>query len=159
MQQHTHFTYYIKMNFVGEYSAKLDDKGRLVFPSAFKSLCADTLSQGFVVKKSLFADCLEIFAYSVWERESEAVKAKLNLFNREHDAFWRAYMKNRAMVVPDEKLGRISIPKALLDSIGVQKEVVFCGKDFKIELWAKEKVDVDTIEGDDFVALAEKILG
>ncbi|MCF0164523.1 MAG: division/cell wall cluster transcriptional repressor MraZ [Bacteroidales bacterium] len=147
------------MNFVGEYSAKLDDKGRLVFPSAFKSLCADTLSQGFVVKKSLFADCLEIFAYSVWERESEAVKAKLNLFNREHDAFWRAYMKNRAMVVPDEKLGRISIPKALLDSIGVQKEVVFCGKDFKIELWAKEKVDVDTIEGDDFVALAEKILG
>ena len=28
-------------SFIGEYKAKVDDRGRLVFPSAFKELCAD----------------------------------------------------------------------------------------------------------------------
>ncbi len=42
------------------------------------------------------------------------------------------------MVVPDEKTGRILIPKHLLEMIGVRKEVVFTGLDFKIKLCAKE---------------------
>ena len=70
-----HITHHTVMaSFIGEYKAKVDDRGRLVFPAAFKELCADTLSQGFVVKKSLFADCLEMFAYSEWERDSQEVK-------------------------------------------------------------------------------------
>ena len=77
-------------SFIGEYKAKVDDRGRLVFPSASKELCADTLKQGFVVKKSLFTDCLEMFAYSEWERDSQEVRSRLNLFNKEHDRFWRA---------------------------------------------------------------------
>ncbi len=145
--------------FIGEFKAKVDDKGRLIFPAAFKSLCQETLSKGFVVKKSLFADCLEMFAYPEWERESEAVKARLNLFNKEHDLFWRAYMRDRALVVPDEKLGRILVPKDLLESIGADKEVIFSGKDYKIEIWAKEKFELEKMSDSDFVALAQKILG
>ena len=146
-------------SFIGEYKAKVDDRGRLVFPSAFKELCADTLKQGFVVKKSLFADCLEMYAYSEWERDSQEVRSHLNKFNPEHDRFWRAYMRDRALVVPDEPYGRISIPKELLDSVGVIKDVVFSGKDFKIEIWAKEKIEADRISESDFAELAQKILG
>lgn len=146
-------------SFIGEYKAKVDDRGRLVFPSAFKDLCSESPQQGFVVKKSLFADCLEVFAYLEWERESQAVRSRLNLFNREHDLFWRSYMKDRALVIPDGKFGRISIPKELLLSVAIVKDVVFCGKDFKIEIWAKEKFDENGITQDEFVNLAEKILG
>ena len=104
--------------FVGEYRAKTDDKGRLVFPSAFKSLMDSTRPLRLVVKKNLFSPCLDIFTYEEWERESEEIKSRLNFFNREHAAFWRGYMSGRAMVEPDGKLGRISIPRPLLDSIG-----------------------------------------
>ena len=68
-------------------------------------------------------------------------------------------MRDRALVVRDEQYGRITIPKELLDSVGIQKEVVFAGKDFKIEIWAKEKNEAGKISENEFVDLAQKILG
>lgn len=145
--------------FVGEYRAKTDDKGRLVFPSAFKSLMDNTQPLRLVVKKNLFAPCLDIYTYQEWERESEEIKSRLNFFNRNHAVLWRGYMSGRAMVEPDGKLGRISIPRHLLDSIGVEKEVVFAGNDHKIELWAREKYEASAMPDEEFTALAEEILG
>ena len=60
--------------FIGSYKAKVDDKGRLIFPSAFKSSMGEGASLRFVVKRSLFAECLEMYAYDEWERDSEAVR-------------------------------------------------------------------------------------
>ena len=146
-------------NFIGEFKAKVDDRGRLVFPAAFKALCGDSVKQGFVVKKSLFANCLEMYTYEAWEKESEAVRSRLNFFRRDDERFWRAYTSDRAMVVPDEKFGRISIPGELLASVGIEKEAVFCGRDFKIEIWPKESLKSTSLPHDEYVALAEKILG
>ena len=145
--------------FIGEYCVKLDDKGRLIFPAAFKSVFASEEKHSFVVKKDLFENCLEMYTYQEWEKESEQVKARLNFFNREHAKFWREYMRDRAVVEPDGKLGRISIPKKILSSIGADKEIVFAGNDHKIEIWAKEAYEAIKIKQPDFVSLAEKILG
>ncbi|HIZ86090.1 MAG TPA: protein mraZ [Candidatus Coprenecus stercoravium] len=145
--------------FVGEYKARTDDKGRLVFPSAFKALMDPEKPVRLVVKKDLFAPCLDIYTYEEWERESESIKSRLNFFNRDHDRFWRGYMSGRAIVEPDGKVGRITIPRQLLDSIGVEKDVVFAGNDHKIELWARERFEEARMDGEEFVALAEKILG
>ena len=68
-------------------------------------------------------------------------------------------MRDRAIVEPDEKLGRISIPKRLLEQIGVDKEVVFSGNDHKIEVWAKEEFEKVRLPENDYTALTEKILG
>ena len=68
-------------------------------------------------------------------------------------------MRDRALVEPDGKLGRISIPKKLLDAIGAQKEVVFYGSDHKIEIWAKEKFTSSEIPNEEFVSLAGSIFG
>lgn len=145
------------MTFIGEYTAKTDDKGRIVFPSAFKSVLPAEGDMRFVLKKDIFEDCLEMYTYEEWERQSMEVKSKLNMFNREHAAFWREYMRDRAVVEPDGRIGRLSIPKKLLESIGVTKEVVFSGNDYKIEIWAKEKFEVSRISNDQYIALAEKI--
>ena len=145
--------------FIGEYNAKLDDKGRLVFPSALKALTDPGIPLRFDVKKDLFRPCLETYTYEEWEKQTEAVNARLKpSFNSEHAVLWRAYMSNRAVVEPDEKTGRILIPRHLLNMIGVNKEVIFAGADFKIELWPKEAYQVSLISNDDYVSLAEKIL-
>lgn len=145
--------------FIGEYCVKIDDKGRLIFPSAFKAVFMPQEQLSFVVKKNLFENCLDMYTYQEWEKESEKVKERLNFFNKEHTQFWREYMRDRAMVEPDEKLGRISIPKKLLAEIGTQKEIIFAGNDHKIEIWTKEAYDAKRMEQQDFVSLAEKILG
>ena len=145
--------------FIGEYSVKIDDKGRMIFPSAFKSAFAPDEKIALVVKKDMFEDCLQMFTYSQWEEESDQVKAKLNFFRREHAEFWREYMRDRAVVEPDEKLGRISIPKKILDSIGAQKEMIFVGNDHKIEIWTKEQYNKKQMSQEEFITLAQNILG
>ena len=143
--------------FIGEYTVKLDDKGRLVLPSAFKNAVVAGEELKFVVKKDIFSDCLEMYTFAEWERQSEEVKSRLNFFNQKHAIFWREYTRNRAIVEPDSKIGRISIPKKMLEAIGVNREVVFTGNDFKIEVWAKERYDESGISGEEFISIAESL--
>lgn len=145
------------IKFIGEYTVKIDDKGRLVLPAPFKSAFAEGESIRFVVKKDLFEDCLEMFTYSEWEKQSEDLKSRLNFFNRQHAIFWREYMRDRALVEPDPKIGRITIPSRLLEAIGVGREVVFTGNDHKIEIWAKEKFMASSISNDEYLSLAEMV--
>ncbi len=160
------------IKFIGEYTAKIDDKGRLVLPAAFKAvMLSEAKDQGagkgqgeedatdmrLVIKKDIYEDCLEMYTYEEWTRQSEELKSRLNFFNKDHAAFWRAYMHGRALVEPDGKLGRIGIPKKLLDSIGAEHEVIFCGNDHKIEIWAKEKFEAHIVSDEEFVSLAEKL--
>lgn len=147
--------------FIGEYVAKLDDKGRLVFPAALKAFATESPDEPlrFVVKKDLFSPCLEMYTYQEWEKQSSEVKARLNPnFNRLHAQVWRTYMSNRDVVVPDPKTGRILISKELLKLIGVNKEVVFAGNDFKIEIWPKELYQASLMDNDQYVATIEELL-
>lgn len=146
------------VKFIGEYTAKIDDKGRLIFPAAFKAVMPAG-DMRLVIRKDIYEDCLEMYTYEEWERQSEEVKGRLNFFNRDHARFWREYMRGRSLVEPDAKLGRISIPKRLLESIGAEKEVVFSGNDHKIEIWAKEKFDSSGISDDEYAALAGMLSG
>ena len=140
--------------FIGEYTVKIDDKGRMVFPSAFKSLMPADGDMRFVIKKDIFEDCLEMYTFEEWERQSSEVKSRLNFFNRDHAMFWREYMRDRAIVEPDGKVGRISVPKKLLEAIGVNKEIVFSGNDYKIEIWAREKFEEARISNEQYISLA-----
>lgn len=115
--------------------------------------------QRFVIKKDLFYNCLEMYTYQEWVRQSEEVKSRLNFFKKEHALFWREYMRDRALVEPDEKLGRITIPKRLLEEIGAVKEIIFSGNDHKIEVWAKDSFHKESLAAEEFSKLAENILG
>ena len=143
------------VRFIGEYNVKVDDKGRVILPAAFKSIMPVDGDMRFVVRKDIFEDCLEMYTFAEWERQSEFVRSRLNItFNEKHARFWRAYMHNCAIVEPDAKLGRISVPKKLLEMIGVTKEVVFSGNDYKIEIWAKENYESSIISNEDFISIA-----
>ena len=143
------------ITFIGEYSAKLDDKGRLVLPAPFKGLLPEGGDMRFVVKKDIFSPCLEMYPYAEWERQSEEVKSRLNFFNKDHARFWREYMRERDVVEPDAKFGRIAISRKLLESIGITKDVVFSGNDFKIEIWARENYEAEgSIPTEEFIAIA-----
>lgn len=145
--------------FIGCYKAKLDDKGRLIFPSAFKSVMGEGADLRFVIKKSLFSECLEMYTYQQWEKDSEEVRSRLNLFNKDQARVWREYMRGTAIVEPDGKLGRMLVPRQLLDSAQITREVVFSGSNDFIEIWDKDKYEAGQMSGEDFVALAERILG
>ena len=101
------------VNFFGKYTSKLDDKGRLVLPAPLKGALPEGGDMRFVVRKDIFADCLEMYAYPEWERQAAEVKSRLNFFNVEHATFWRAYMRDCVIVEPDAKFGRINFSTGL----------------------------------------------
>ena len=147
------------VTFIGEYTSKIDDKGRMVFPAPLKGMLPPGSDMRFVIKKDLFEPCLQMYTLEEWDKQSAEVKSKLNFFNRQHAIFWREYMRDRDVVEPDAKLGRITVSRKLLDAIGVTKEVVFSGNDFKIEIWAKEEFERKRIPNDEYIAIAESLSG
>ena len=141
-------------SFIGQYEAKVDDKGRLVFPAAFKALLPEGELPRLVIKKNIFEDCLEMYTGKEWERQSEELKSKLKFLNKDNPAFWRKYMRDCAEVILDARIGRFAVPRNLLEKIGVTKEVVFSGNDYKIELWAKEKFADSEISDEVYLKIA-----
>ena len=145
------------VSFIGKYVSKIDDKGRLVFPSPFKNAVPESEGLRFVIKKSIYDRCLEMSTYEEWTQETAKVRDTLDFFNPDHVTFWREYMRDCCIVEPDCKFGRISIPRELLDAIGVTKEVAFFGIGFKIEVWANEQFEASRISNENYVAIAKSL--
>lgn len=145
--------------FFGKHSAKIDDKGRVVIPSAIKCV-VPVDQQEFVIRKDMYSNCLEMYTKQEWANMSQAVRAKLDLaFDEDHIRYWRTYMSDTATVTPDAKLGRITIPRELLDKAGIAKEVVFQGVDFKVEIWAKEELEGGCFSAEEFRNMGKKLAG
>ena len=148
-----------KAIFVGEHRSKLDEKGRMVFPSDFKAQLAALEQKSLIVKKNLYHKSLSLYTMEAWEKEAEKMKESLNLYNKEHAEIWNQFMRNRAIVTPDEKTGRILISRHLLEKIGAVKEMVFVGSDDSINLWAAEEYDTVGMSDDEYASLVAKHLG
>lgn len=144
--------------FIGDYTAKVDSKGRLTFPSALKKQMESTSDFHFVVKKDIFEKCLVLYPMEEWERQNSLIRSRINPYNKEHNKFLRNFYKGTAEVVLDGN-NRLLIPKRLLDLVEITKDVVLAGQDGKIELWDKQLYDQVDEPEDDFANLAEKIMG
>jgi MraZ protein len=144
--------------FIGDYTGKVDAKGRLTFPSTLKKQMSSASGDRFVVKKDIFEKCLVLYPMEEWERQNSLIRNRINPYNKEHNKFLRNFYKGTAEVVMDGN-NRLLIPKRLLELVGISKDVVLAGQDGKIEIWDKQLYDKVDEPEEDFAELAEKIMG
>jgi len=145
-------------SFVGDYTGKVDVKGRFILPSAFKKQLPENQPLTFVVKKDIFEKCLILYTSEEWERQNSIIRAGLNPYNREHARFLREFYRGTAEVNLDSN-NRLLIPSRLLDFGQISNSVVLSGQDKKIEIWSKQAYEKIEEDADDFASLAEKIMG
>lgn len=145
-------------SFIGDYVCKVDEKGRLLFPAAFKKQNKSASPDRYVVRKDIFETCLVVYTMEEWERQNELIRKNTNPYNREHNRFLREFYRGTAEINLDSS-GRLLIPKRLLDMASATKELVLTGQDSRIEIWAKEKYDSHESDEQAFAQLAEKIMG
>ncbi|HSH52694.1 MAG TPA: division/cell wall cluster transcriptional repressor MraZ [Bacteroidales bacterium] len=144
--------------FIGDYNCRVDEKGRVTFPSSLKKQM-DTASQNrFVVKKDIFEQCLVLYPIEEWERQNAIMRSKINPYNKEHNKFLRNFYRGSAEIILDSN-NRLLIPKRLLELAEISKEAILAGQYGKIEIWSKELYEAAEEGHDDFAALAEKIMG
>ena len=146
------------VNFIGDYTVRLDSKGRLSFPSAFKKQIREAAQEGFVLKRDVFENCLIMYPMEEWERQNKIIRARTNPYNKEHARFLRMFFSGTAEVALDSN-NRMLIPKRLLEYADIGDEVVMAGQSGKIEIWASDKYGSVSETGAEFAAMAEKILG
>ena len=142
--------------YVGDIRGKVDSKGRMVLPSAFKKKMSAEGCDRFIVKKDIYDNCLVLYPEKEWDRQVALIKKKLNPYNRAHNMFLRKFFKE-AVEVELDALNRMLIPKSLLESASITKEVVFIGEMDKIEIWAPEELEKANISQEEFKDLAEEI--
>ena len=144
-------------SFVGDYNCKVDAKGRLILPSAFKKQMSSDADERFVIKKDIYEDCLVLYPMDEWTRMVEVLRKKLNPYNKAHKKFLRGFYMDTAELTLDSN-NRITIPKKILSKIEVQKELKLVAQDDKIEVWNPVTYEKDFDESQ-FQELAEEIFG
>ena len=148
------------VRFFGRATGKVDDKGRIVLPAAFREalLRGGAEDMTLIVKKNVQQRCIDVFAYDEWVRRSESVLEGLDPeLNIEDADFWTKYNDGVFTVTPDEKLGRLNIPSELLAMAGINKEVVFGGVGYKLQIWAAEAREADLLSDEKFRQTASRL--
>ena len=146
------------INIIGTYECKADAKGRVMFPAALKKQLQKVIGEGFVIKRSVFNQCLEIHPMNEWN-EVVAQVTKLNRFVKKNNDFIRSYMAGLKVVEADGS-GRFLIPKDLLAFAGLEKEIVLSSSVNMIEIWDKTRYESSVSETlKDFGNLAEDVMG
>jgi len=129
-----------------------------MFPSSYKTQLAKAIEEGFVIKRSIFRKCLELYPMSEWKLESDRIN-KLSRFKKKNVDFIRKFMAGVKSVELDGA-GRLLIPKDLIGYGDIKKEIVLASVVNKIEVWDKAKYeDAVDYEPDDFADLAEEVMG
>ena len=143
---------------IGTYECKIDAKGRLMIPAALKKQLAGSLQDGFVLKRSVFQPCLELYPMSEWNLMMQKIN-KLNRFVKKNNDFIRRFTAG-VKVVEIDALGRLLVPKDLMTFSQISKDIVLSSAVNIVEVWDKVLYE-KSIAGDDidFADLAEDVMG
>ena len=142
---------------IGTYECKVDAKGRLMLPTSLKKQLG-SLEEGFVLKRSVFQPCLELFPMAEWSKMMLKIN-KLNRFNKKNDDFIRRFTAGVKMIEIDAT-GRLLIPKDLVLFSKIDKDIVLSSAVSIIEIWDKNLYEsaLDNAMVD-FADLAEEVMG
>ena len=143
---------------IGTYECKVDAKGRLLLPAPLKKQLTASLQEGFVLKRSVFDVCLELWPMAEWNLMMQKIN-KLNRFNKKNNDFIRKFMAGVKIIEIDD-LGRLLVPKDLVAFGHINKDVVLSSKVNIVEVWDKELYEQSiTSDAEDFADLAEEVMG
>jgi len=136
----------------------MDAKGRISLPAALKKQLAPAMDDAFVLKRSVFSKCLELYPMQEWNEVMGKVNT-LNRFVKKNNDFIRLFTAGVKMIELDSNF-RLQVPKDLISHAGLSKNIVLSCSLNMVEVWDKDRyekvLDDATV---DFAELAEEVMG
>ena len=146
------------INLIGTYECTVDNKGRIMIPAQLKKQLDGFTTEPFILKRSVFQNCLELFPYSEWKLMMDKVN-KLNRFVKKNNDFIRMYTAGVKSIDLDSN-GRLLVPKDLIAISKLTKNVVLSSSINIIELWDKDEYEKSINDPKvDFAKLTEEVMG
>jgi len=138
--------------FLGTHTPRLDDKGRLILPAKFR----DELAEGLVVTKGQ-ERCLYVWPLAEFGRITDQMRQAPVTSKAARD-YMRVLFAGASDEVPD-KQGRITIPPALREYAGLERDCVVIGANSRVEVWDSQAWDRYLSEQEQaFSELSEEVL-
>ena len=146
------------INLIGTYECTVDNKGRIMIPAQLKKQLDGFTKEPFILKRSVFQNCLELFPYNEWKLMMDKVN-KLNRFVKKNNDFIRMYTAGVKSIDLDST-GRILVPKDLIAISKLTKNVVLSSSINIIEIWDKDEYEKSINDPKvDFAKLTEEVMG
>ncbi|MEX3610191.1 division/cell wall cluster transcriptional repressor MraZ [Rothia sp. LK2588] len=114
--------------FLGTYSPRLDDKGRIILPAKFR----EELAEGLVITRGQ-ERCLYVFSMAEFQRIHEQLRSA-PISSKQSRDYIRVFLSGASDETPD-KQGRITIPPMLRKYAGLDKELAVIGAGSRAEIW------------------------
>ena len=129
-----------------------------MMPAPLKKQLSSGIDSGFVLKRSVFQPCLELYPMAEWEKMMQKIN-KLNRFVKKNNDFIRRFTAGVKMIEVDAA-GRLLIPKDLIAFAAIDKDIVLSSAVNIVEIWDKEKYEQSIDDSVvDFADLAEEVMG
>jgi MraZ protein len=125
------------IRFSAKYSALIDDKGRVVLPSALKKMMGAQADNPIAIEMDIYSNCLNIYPENYWNEKLEEIESKLNAFDEGDIELLEQFYENFTTVKMAAN-GRLNIPISFMEHANVKKEVVMIGMGKMIRLWDAE---------------------
>lgn len=123
------------MIFQGEFDHSVDEKGRVIIPTKFRS----SLGERFYMTKGL-GGCVFVYTESAYKDLSETLSRQRQL--DEHTMRLQRFFTSSELSADNQ--GRVAIPAKLREyaKIALLDEVVIVGTGSRIEIWSSQSWDV-----------------
>jgi MraZ protein len=145
-------------NFIGNIDAKVDAKGRVFIPAAFRKILHSAGETRLVLRKDIYENCLVLYPGSVWEAELADLRTRLKKYARDQRQVYRKFIQDSELLEPDTN-GRILIPKRYLQIADIAGDVRFMGVDNTIEIWNPQLLDHPAMDDETFEKNMYQLLG
>ena len=116
--------------FMGEFHHSIDEKGRIIIPSKLR----EGLKENFIITRGLDG-CLFIYPKVEWDNVINKYKELPD--TKDKRQFMRIFLSG-ASVCEYDKMGRINVPKPLIEYAKLEKDCIIIGVDERLELWSKD---------------------
>ena len=115
----------------GGYDHKIDKKGRVFIPSAFRYELGDS----FIISKGIFGKgCLCVYSKDEWKNLVE----KIGTLPASKSSTLKRFLYDGAFNVEFDTQGRILVPPVLREYAGLNEEVHIIGMDTNLEIWDRD---------------------
>lgn len=133
-------------SFLSTYVNKVDKKGRVSVPAAYRTALSDQTFQGLIAYPSLSHPAIEAFGRDMLERmnarrfdqQIEGGDFEQALLGQDEDDAIEIIMA-MSNELPFDGEGRIVLPQSLAGAAGITDEVAFVGRGSRFQLWAPER--------------------
>lgn len=135
---------------------RIDANGRFKFPIALKKQM-EAEENRFFIRKSNFAECLELWPYASFQAEMEKLNQELISYNPEDRALLREL--TRGNIIELDTNDRLSVPQEQKSRIKTAKDIVLQATGHYIEIWDSETYHQKFDQDADVVDIISSRLG